>query len=1277
LSQTLLSDRYRIEEELGHGGMGTVHRAFDTTLEREVAVKLVTGYEMETEGRARLLQEAKSIAQLNHPNIVTVHDAGEVEKTPYIVMELIEGSSLHDRPPEDLGDLVRIAGQICMALQHAHERDIVHRDLKPENVLIDAEGNAKLMDFGIARSMASRMTQEGRIEGTVFYMAPELALGQEYDGRADLYALGVMLYELATGELPFQQGDPVAIISQHVNAPVVPPRAKDPEIPAGLDQLIVQLMSKDPEDRPSTAAQTLDLLQKPGLLDTTAAEDEQLSTIDRIVRGRMIGRQAEFDRARELWYEAAEGTGQIVLISGEPGVGKTRLLREIITQSEVMGAQVLGSASYAEGGPPYAPFKQILREVLPQASQNGFNLPETVVADLLSLVPEFSAQYPDIPPNPSEDPQSDQHRLFESFFVFLAAISQHMPLLVYLDDAHWSDSGSLSLFRHLARQLGSQPIMLLATYREVELDEARPLQEVLLDLSREPQTTRIKLNRLTLSQTGDLLASFFQDEITPEFLEGIYAETEGNPFFVEEVCKALVESGKLYYEDGSWHRPDMGELGIPQSVRVAIQSRVGRLSPETQKLLNQAAVLGREFEFETLIVAAESNEDAVIVALEEAEQAQLIEERSENGQIILAFSHALVPSTLVEGLRILQRRQLHKRAAAALKERDPENYTAIGTHLLEAGKTEEGVDYLLLAGDQARSLFAHQEAINHYLQALDYAKETEDYGRAARTLMKLGIAYHNAFQFEESRQAYEQGFIYWQRASKGRTREDLPTAPHALRVASIPPPTLDPGYVDDTTSRLFVNQLFSGLIELAPDLSVVPDVARSWDVLDEGREYHFHLREDVRWSDDTPVTAADFEFAWKRALDPNLNSPASKYLLDIRGAAEYSRTGDSVEEVGIRAPDDHTLIVELERPTGYFLQLLEVGAFQPVPKHAVAAFGENWTDPDKIVTNGPFLLHTWGDKGMALERNPAYHGRFEGNVTEINLNFLKESDDEGYLYRLYDENQIDVQFFGNLSPEDQDRSRQAHADDYLTAPVLGIFYLGFDVSRPPFNDERVRKAFAHSINREELAEISLRGYYAPATDSMVPPGLPGHSSEVASPFDPVASKRLLDEAGYADASTFPEIECLCSDYSTAALVGQYMGSQWQRNLDVTAEWQSMEWSSYLKRLIERLPNVWLMGWGADYPDPDNFFRLAIMDRSATVWENPEYFELVEQARRSLDHAERMQLYEQAQNILIEEVPVHPLLYHRGHLLLKPWIAEYPISPMRWDHWKDVVIEPHD
>jgi len=1275
VSQNLINDRYRLEEELGHGGMGTVHRAVDTTLEREVAVKVVTGYEMETEGRARLLQEAKSIAQLNHPNIVTVYDAGEMDQAPYIVMELIEGSSLHERPPENLGNLVQIAGQICMALQHAHERDIVHRDLKPENVLIDAEGNAKLMDFGIARSMASRMTQEGRIEGTVFYMAPELALGQEYDGRADLYALGVMLYELTTGELPFQQGDPVAIISQHVNAPVVPPRAKDPEIPAGLDRLIVQLMSKDPEDRPSTAAQILDTLQKPGLLDTTAVEDEQLSTIDRIVRGRMIGRQAEFDQARELWYEAAEGTGQIVLISGEPGVGKTRLLTEIITQSEVMGAQVLGSASYAEGGPPYSPFKQILREVLPKASQNGFNLPEYVVADLLSLAPEFRAQFPDVPPNPSEDPQSDQHRLFESFFIFLVTLSQHTPILIYLDDAHWADSGSLNLFRHLARQLGSQPIMLLATYREIELDEARPLNEVLLDISREPHTTRLKLNRLTLPETKELLASFFQEEVTSEFVEGIYRETDGNPFFIEEVCKALVESGKLSFEDGRWDRPDMSELGIPQSVRVAIQSRVGKLSPETQELLSQAAVLGREFEFETLVAAAEVDEDSIIDGLEEAERAQLLDERSEDGRVIFTFSHALIPSTLVEGLRILQRRRLHKRAAEALMARDPENYPALGMHLLEAGQTEQGVDYLLLAGDQARSLYAHQEAIDSYLQALDYAKETEDYSRAARTYMKLGLAYHSAFEFEESRQAYEQGFLYWQRASEGRSREDLPKAPHALRLASIRPPTLDPGFVDDTTSGSFIDQLFSGLIEFASDMSVVPNVAKSWDLLDGGRKYRFNLREDVQWSDDQPVTASDFEYAWKRALDPATDSPAAKYLFDIRGAAEFNQTGASADSVGVHAMDDHTLIVELEQPTGYFLQLLQVAAFFPVPQHAIDSIGSDWSDPSIIITNGPFRVKAWDSETVSLERNPTFHGQFEGNVEEINLIFT--SDEGGQLFDLYKDDRIDVQYLIALSPEEQDKSRQEYANEYITAPVSGIFYMGFDVSRPPFDDLRVRKAFAGAIDREALAEISLRGFYAPATGSMVPPGIPGHWPDLDISANPVEAKGNLKEAGFPIDGESLEIEALCSAAFSVELIGQGLSSQWEQNLGVRIKFKSMEWSSYLDRLNDHLPNIWLLGWGADYPDPDDFYRLAIWDRARTVWKNDQYGELVEEARRSLDHAERMQLYEQAQRILNEELPVVPLVYHRGHLLLKPWITEFPLSALRWDHWKDAVIEPHD
>ena len=221
-----LQNRYRLDAELGRGGMGVVYRAHDTLLDRNVAVKVLSDAKLGSEGRARLLREAQSAAHLDHPNIVSVHDAGEADGVPFIVMQLVEGDSLHDRPPREIDAIVSVARQLCAALEHAHAHGIVHRDLKPENVLITPGDTAKLMDFGLARSTASRLTQEGTLVGTVFYLAPEQALGEAIDGRADLYSFGVMLYELTTGRLPFTADDPLAVISQHLHAPVVPPRAQ-------------------------------------------------------------------------------------------------------------------------------------------------------------------------------------------------------------------------------------------------------------------------------------------------------------------------------------------------------------------------------------------------------------------------------------------------------------------------------------------------------------------------------------------------------------------------------------------------------------------------------------------------------------------------------------------------------------------------------------------------------------------------------------------------------------------------------------------------------------------------------------------------------------------------------------------------------------------------------------------------------------------------------------------------------------------------------------------
>ncbi len=495
--------------------------------------------------------------------------------------------------------------------------------------------------------------------------------------------------------------------------------------------------------------------------------------LDRIVRGRLVGRERELAEATAVWRRATSASGEesVLLISGEPGIGKTRLARELAAQVENAGGQALVGECYAEGGLPYAPMAQMIGATLgaPPATGSDLNLPPAVLADLITLAPDLRSRYPAVPPNPPLDPLAEQQRLFESVVAWGETLTQatRTPLLLFVEDVHWADSGTLFLLRHLARRShalrAKLRLLLVMTYREAELDAAPALAEVLLALNRERLAAHLTLARLDRDHTHDLLATLLSTggEISAEFLDGIYQETEGNPFFIEEVCKALIDAGKLYYAGGYWRRADIETIDLPPSVKAAILSRLQRLPPPVQEMLSLAAVLGREFDFDTLREASELAEEALISALERAEQAQLIGELRHIGRVRFVFAHALIPFTLRESVSRLRLQRLHHRVAQAIERRRPGDVEALAYHFAAAGEQDQAVAYSHQAARRAEAMYAYEEAIQYLQTALDLIEPGEQTETRLALLEELADIHRLLRKDTQAVLFYQAGLDLW------------------------------------------------------------------------------------------------------------------------------------------------------------------------------------------------------------------------------------------------------------------------------------------------------------------------------------------------------------------------------------------------------------------------------------------------------------------------------------------------------------------------------------
>jgi tetratricopeptide (TPR) repeat protein len=767
MSPTQIQNRYRLDEPIGRGAAGVVHRGRDLRLDRDVAIKVLSRTSFGEDASGRLLREARAAAALNHPGIVAVHDAGDEGESVFIVMELVTGPNLHQRRPLTLAQSIEVGRQLADALAHAHRNGIVHRDLKPENILVAEDGErlgVKIADLGLAIARgSSRTTGADSFVGTALYMAPEQALGGDVDARADLYALGAVLYELVADRPPFQGDHALAVISQHLHAPVVPPRTYRADIPLELEAVILRLLAKQPDKRFASADEVSEALRMiEASPETMPAADasEPVRLLDRLARGRLVGRQTELQQLGDLWARAHRGQGHMALISGEPGVGKTRLARELVVRAQLDGATVLQGGCYEfEATTPYLPFVEALRQWVatqpPEVlrARLGATAPE-----LARLAPEIEAKLGPLPPSVPLAPHEERLRLFDSVArLFQGLAGGGGGLLVLLDDLHWADHGSLALLHYLIRNLRDSRMLVLGAYREVELDRAHPLAAALVDWNRERLATRVPIGRLSLKDTARMLATLFgQDEVSPDFAAAMHRETEGNPFFVEEVVKSLIEHGQIFHRDGEWHRGEVGDLAIPQSVKSAIGRRLDRLTPECTEVLQTAAALGKVFEFAELAAVSSAGEERLLDALDEAATAQLVRvDRADS----FAFTHDKIREVLHEELNPIRQRRLHQRIGEGLERlyatQLDTHVQDLAYHFAESSDLRKGFDYSLAAAERSEAVFAHEEALKHCEQARECAEGLEDSTKLAAAFERIGGIHASSGRAVPAAEAYE------------------------------------------------------------------------------------------------------------------------------------------------------------------------------------------------------------------------------------------------------------------------------------------------------------------------------------------------------------------------------------------------------------------------------------------------------------------------------------------------------------------------------------------
>lgn len=495
------------------------------------------------------------------------------------------------------------------------------------------------------------------------------------------------------------------------------------------------------------------------------------------------------------------------------------------------------------------------------------------------------------------------------------------------------------------------------------------------------------------------------------------------------------------------------------------------------------------------------------------------------------------------------------------------------------------------------------------------------------------------------------------------------------------PEGLDPHIVTGVPENHIVSALFEGLVSKHPEtLEPEPGVAESWEISDDGTLYTFHLRDNAKWSNGDPVTADDFVWSWMRVLHPALGAQYNYNLFSVVNAEEYANgVITDFSEVGVKALDSHTLQVQLRAPTPYFLQLLDHYSTFPVHRATIEAFGEMsdrlspWAREGNLVGNGAFNLVEWQiNSHVRVEKNDTY---WDADTVRLNAIVFYPTENLVTEERMFRDGQL--HFTNDIVLDKIPVYLEENPELIRIDPWLGSYFYMFNTTRPPFDDVRVRKALAMTVDRDLLVESVMQGI-VDSSYALTPPDTLGYFPPRTFDYDPDEARRLLAEAGYPNGEGFPEFEVLYNTQESHRRIAVAIQQMWMRELNIPATLLNQEWQVYLENQDNMNYEVSRRGWIGDYVDPTTFLEMYITDggNNKTGFSDPRYDEIItREAPHTLDRDKRYALYQEAETILMNQMPIMPIYTYKTKHLVHPSVKGMPANIMDHYNYKYVWLDP--